>query len=259
MNDTATLAGFGTLPTDHNQPPLTDALKEDHADLVARRDELLDAFKRAPTEVADADTNGKMQDFMKQIDACAKRSEALRKDRKEPFLEGGRQVDGFFKSVTDPLAKAKKALGARVTDWLRRVEAEERRRREEEARRAQIEAKRAEQEALARMETADADAGEVDEAMDEAIVSAEMARKATDDAAANAAELSRQRGEYGSVGSLRTTWAFEVLDIHDVDLGTLRPHLAIAAVEQAIRSFVKAGGRDLKGVRIFEEKTAVVR
>lgn len=258
MNDTATLAGFGHNVGDR---PLADVLKEDHADLLTRRDELLAAFQRAPEAIDDPDTNGKMQDFVKQVDACNKRAEALRKDRKEPFLEGGRQVDGFFKGVTDPLGKVKKTLNARITVWLRKVEAEERRRREEEERKAREEAERAAREA-AEKAAALAEEEQLDDAIaaeEEAQAAADAARRAEKDAAAKAAELSRSRGDYGSVGSLRTTWSFEVLDIHQVDLETLRPHLPIAAVEQAIRSFVKAGGRELRGVRIFEEKNAVVR
>lgn len=36
-------------------------------------------------------------------------------------------------------------------------------------------------------------------------------------------------------------------------------HLPHAALHQAVRSYIKAGGRDLRGVRIFEDTTAVVR
>ena len=260
MPDTAT----GTLDRPligDNQPPLADALRQDHADLIQRRDDLIAAFDRTPESVDDEETAGKVQDFVKQIDAAVKRSEALRKDRKEPYLEGGRQVDGFFKGVSDPLAKASKSLKDRITVFLRRKADAERRAREEAERKAREEAERAAKEAAERAEALanETDLAEAIEAEDEAIAAAEAARKAEKEAAAKAADLSRTRGEYGAVGSLRTTWAFEVLDIHELDLEAIRAHLPIQAVEQAIRSFVKAGGRELKGVRIFEETNAVVR
>ena len=49
------------------------------------------------------------------------------------------------------------------------------------------------------------------------------------------------------------------LDRETIDLEALRPHLPTQALEQAVRSFIRAGGRKLEGVRIFENTGTTVR
>jgi hypothetical protein len=87
---------------------------------------------------------------------------------------------------------------------------------------------------------------------------ADLAR-AEQAATVKAAELSQTRGEYGSLSSLRTVWTFDGLDRDGIDLEALRQHFPSDGLEKAVRAFIKAGGRDLRGVRIFEATTAVVR
>lgn len=246
-----------------NQPDLATVLREDNTTLIARKDELLAAFERAPEEVADDETCGKMQDFMKQVDAAKKHAEKLRVDAKEPHLNAGRIVDGFYKTVTDPLDKVKKALTARVTVFLRKKEDDERRRRQEEERLAREAAEKARIEAE---ERAAALAKEDD--LDAAVAAEEAAKRAAEDAAkaakeaeAKAAELSRTRGELGSVGSLRTAWVHDEKSLSraSIDLEALRQHIPEDALHKAVRSYIRAGGRSLAGVRIFEDRVAVVR
>ena len=63
----------------------------------------------------------------------------------------------------------------------------------------------------------------------------------------------------GSVSSLRTFWDFADLDPDMLDLEALRHHFPAEAREKAVRSFIKAGGRELRGVTIYESTTSVVR
>src|SRR3546814_13786914 len=70
---------------------------------------------------------------------------------------------------------------------------------------------------------------------------------------APAADQSRTRSAHGSVASLRTVWTFRDLDRVALDLAALRDHLPDSALEQAGRSFIKAGGRKLDGVVIYED------
>jgi hypothetical protein len=129
-----------------------------------------------------------------------------------------------------------------------RLKAEcERRERQERERQARAEAEAAAQrirdeQSLARAIAAEA---ELDTAVREA--------------AAKPAELSRTRGEYGAVASLRTDWTFRDLDRAELDLEMLRQHIPTDGLEKAVRSFIRAGGRTLAGVVIFEETGAVVR
>jgi hypothetical protein len=67
------------------------------------------------------------------------------------------------------------------------------------------------------------------------------------------------RGEMGAVTSLVERWEFSHLDRETLDLETLREHIPLDGLEKAVRSYIKAGGRELGGVRIFlSEKARVV-
>lgn len=252
----------------HNRPPpdlltgdaLREKLRDDNRDLIARRDELIAAAARVP-EVDSDDVAGKVTDFVKQLAALHKAADAKRVGAKEPYLEGGRNIDGFFKAITDPVADTKKAVERRLTTYLREKEEAERRARQEQERiaRAAAEAARREAEEKAK---ALADEKSLDAAV-EAEKAAEMAQadlvKAEQAADVKAAELSRTRGEYGALSSLRTDWVFGDIDRASLDLEALRHHFTTAAIESAIRAFIKAGGRELNGTTIYETTTAVVR
>lgn len=261
MNATATAAKIGDNMPPQDADPLRDRLSEDYADMLKRADDLLAGIDRAPTEIGDEETAGRVADFIKQITGTIKNAEAARVAEKEPFLQHGRTVDGWFKKVTDPLAAGKKKMESVLTAYQRRKADEERREREAKERKAREEADR-----LAR-EAAEAAAKlKTQKDLDGALLKEAEAKQAAADAAeaarvadANAADLSRSRGDYGAVASLRTFWDFDGLDRDKIDLEALRHHLPADAIEKAVRSFVKAGGRELRGVRIFENTSTVVR
>jgi hypothetical protein len=247
-----------------NQPDaatqIRENLAEKHSDIMSRVNELLEAAKRAPTTIDSDETAGKMGDFSKQISACLKNAEGARVAEKEPHLAAGRTVDGWFKTLADPLDKAKTAIGRVLTDYLRVKEAAERAERERIAREEREAAAKAAETARA-AEQAALDA----QTMDAAIDAEELARKAAADAAAadreatvKAAELSRTRGDFGSVSSLVEFWDFKDIDRGALDLEALRQHLPMDALEKAVRSFVKAGGRSLRGATVFENSKARV-
>ena len=147
----------------HNRPPadanpLRDRLAEAHAAMVARQAALLEALKRAPETVDDANA-GRVTDFVKQIAAATKAMDTARIAEKEPYLAGGRTVDTFFKRLADPLDKAKGTLTARLTTYERAKAAEERRFREEAARKEREEALRLRREAEEREQAAQTDVG----------------------------------------------------------------------------------------------------
>jgi hypothetical protein len=255
----------------NSQPPtLREELDERHGRLAERRDELLEAAGRVPATIDDEEIAGRVQDFIKQIGACTKTAETFRVSEKEPHLESGRVVDGFFRAITDPLAKAKKEIEGRLTLYLRKKAEAERRAREEAERLAREEAertRRAAEEAATKL-TRESDLQSAIEAETTARQAAADAMRATANADAKAAELSRTRGDYGSVGSLRTFWDFRVEDRSAIDLETLRPFIPVDALDKAVRAFInankpdKSGGdwpKPIRGVRIFENTSAVVR
>lgn len=240
--------------------PLRERLAADHEPILSRADELLAAFQRVPAEI-DADTAGKASDYVKMVAASIKDLDRIRVSEKEPYLAGGRTVDGFFKAPVDKLEKVKREVEARLQKHLRAVAEAERRRREEAERLAREEADRKRREA-------EAAAAEIATAkqLDDAVAKEEAARQADADAAraaqqadAKPADLARTRSDYGSLATLRTSWAFKDLDRATLDLDALRQHLPADGLEKAVRSFIKAGGRQLRGCTIFEAETAVVR
>ncbi len=249
--------GDNEPPDDAN--PLQDRLAQDHAELMARRDELLAAFERTPETVGDEEANKKFATLAKLLAALVKKTETTRVGEKEVYLEGGRQVDGWFKQITEPVKKAKTSLETRQTEWQRKMAAEERKRRQEEERKAREEADRLAKEAAKKeQEARDAktldDAVAAEEAAKQAAADAEVAAKAAD---ATPAALSRTRSDEGAVASLRRWWDFRDLDRSHIDLERLRQHLSHDALEKAVRSYIKAGGRTLPGVVIFENSRTV--
>lgn len=86
-------------------------------------------------------------------------------------------------------------------------------------------------------------------------------------AQASEAELSRERGELGSVGSLVTRWTWRMVDRDRVPLEALRAYLNPDAIDAAVTRFMQAHrpelgkGRDdaiLPGVLFYEDVTTRV-
>lgn len=163
-----------------------DELKEQHAHLIERRNQLLAAADRVPLEITTEETAQRVADFVKQMAALMKAVEDERVAAKAPILDAGRIVDAFFRNITATLVLEKADIENRLTDYQLRRNVE----------------------------------GKI-------------------------------RGEFGSVASIKENWTFSDLDPAIIDLEQLRPHIAIEAIQQAVRRFVRAGGRELKGVRIF--------
>lgn len=231
-------------PAGHNGPPLWD--RDALVPLATRAQELLDAEARLPAIEDDA-TAGKAADFVKLIGANVKKAEDQRKAAKEPLLAAGKELDGAYKAVTDPLAALKARVEAKVGAYLRDKEAKARAVREAAERAAREEAERRAAAMQTEQDLAQAEAAE------------ETAQAAAQAAAVKPAELARTRSEYGAVGTLRTEWTFEVTDAKALDLEALRSYLPADAIEKAMRAAIRAGVREIKGARIFETSKAVIR
>lgn len=259
MNTTPGLGhNFGQVPTPSD---IAAYLAETHADLARRQEEILAGLDRMPETICDDDTNAKATDFVKAMQQFVKASEAKRVDFKQPYLDGGKAVDGFFAKLVGPVAAAKKTVEGRMTVFGRAKAEAERKAREEAARRAAEEAERQRREAEAAAQAIQ-DAASLDSAIGAekaAETAAGDAAAAQRAAAAKAADLSRTRGDLGGVSSLRTFWDFRDLDRATIDLEVLRDHLPIDGIEKAVRSFIQAGGREIRGAHIFENSKTVVR
>jgi len=213
----------------HNLPPreqqIRDNIFERHSHLKPRCDELLATAANVP-EALDDETARKVADFVKSIAAHLKALEGARVAEKEDFLAGSRVVDGIFKTLSDPLKKAKETLdeklgvvrrarekrereAAEAKAAAERREAEERRRLAEEAaardREAAAEARRQAEAAEAKQREAAAQrqrereeqervARETAELAAREIAEAEARRKAADEAA-EASKRARAKAE----------------------------------------------------------------
>lgn len=247
-----------------NSEPMSDAealqnrLAEDNQSLIKRQVDLIAAEARLP-EIANDDSAGKVSDYIKQVTSCSKALDTARVGAKEPFLEGGRTVDGFFKSYTDPLAALKKRIESKLGAYLREKEAAERRRREEEARKAAEEAAAREAETMKLAEVEGLAPAVANAALDGAVAAQATAEQAQKAAEAKPAELARTRGDFGSLATLSRQWTFKDLNRDAIDLEALRPHLPLDGLEKAVRAAIKAGAREIRGVTIYEDAKASVR
>lgn len=273
------LVGHNNPPDLQTGPELRDTLELVHADLVARKNEMLDmaaAFHADHPSVDDDAASGELAGVIRQILLQAKVADQTRVGVKGPYLVSEKIIDNFFTAgIKTPLESAAVELNKKQTAYQRAKEDRRRREAEEAARiareaedarrreaekaererqRAEREARRAKDDEIVaadarlRAEQADRRAQEARAAEEAARVERE-AQQST--AGANAADLSRVRGDY-AMASLKTTWEFEITDITKVPAEYLQVNSAM--VKAAIRG--KDGKRDIPGLRIYSVKTA---
>lgn len=253
MTDTATIGD--NLPPDTDIDPLLERLRENHADLLTRRGELLYFIDQSPTDIDNEVTASELADFVQiELAEFIKSSKRIHHDEKMPFLSAGRTVDSFLHNLVDAVEEGKLKLNIVRKRWADAKTAEARIIREEEARIAEEELDRFEREAKERADAMEKPADLVTalRAEGEANQARRDAEKAAKRAAAKPAEMGRSRGVRGGMTTLKQFWDHADLDREAIDLNALREHLPMDAIEQAVRSYIKAGGRTLTGVRIFE-------
>lgn len=257
-----------------NQPPdriaeLRAELTATHEPLAKRAADLVGMRERLPARCDDQETADKLADGIKAAMAFQKNSEAARVSAKEPWLAGERAVDGFFKSLSDPVADLKAHMAAILDAHKIRVRDAERRRLEAiaaEQRRvaAEAEAKARREAAAARKAKDDADALARAEqaaiAFDNARAARAAADKADRKAEAPSVDLTRSRSDLGSVSSLRAKWDFRVENADAVP----RKYLAVSetAVNVAIKAATTKEGRcelRIPGILIYDASSTVVR
>lgn len=253
-------------PIGHNEPPdplviIRQGLDEQNRKLVRVRDFWLAELAKLPPEVTNSAEASRVTQTAADIGKAIREMDDAFKIAKAPYLEGGRVVDSHFKSLREPLGEAKNIAERLLTLWQRKLLAAEQARRDEVARLAREEAERAAREAAEK-----ADSIQIEDDLADALDAEAMAAQAAADAVqaqqaaeAKAAEMSRTRGSAGATGSLRTAWVHGTIDRAAVDLEALRYQFSDEAMDKAIRAFIKAGGRKLRGVQIFEESTTRVR
>ena len=210
----------------HNVPPddatiLRERLERETSVIDARIGELVEAAGRVP-DITDADIATKVATLAGQVNTCLKDIEKARKDAKSPFDAQGKVVQAFYLKRNDRLAKAKTYITPKQTAWEQSLAAA-RRKELEEAQKKAAEA----------------------ETPEEAAEAIEQVREVKHSA--------KTRDDYGQTTSLRTHWKHEIVDLAQV------PRAYLMLDTSAVTKAVRAGVRDIKGIRIFSEQQAVTR
>jgi hypothetical protein len=196
---------------DNSPKPLTPEqvsawLADTCSDLTKRQKEILagiERFLKAYPVIPDEEVQAKASDFAGQrgaISSFITASDARHKTEKQPFLDGGRAVDGFFKTLTVKVAEGRESIRERMTAFAVKLEEQRREAARKEAEAAAERARLAAEEAAKTM---------TDEKLDAAADLAAQADRAEAKAEAKPAELSRTYGAMGGISSLRTTWSFD--------------------------------------------------
>lgn len=241
-----------------NLKDLTSKLERDNEELLTDADKARAAFADVPKEIkTEADYDIALR-VSKGAADLLKKVEDRRKTVKQPFLDAGRDVDGFFNG--DRLAgelgrlntNLRKDIGVYLADQERiRREAAEKQAEETRLAAEQAAAKAAEAEGTGQTRVADA-------AFESAVNLEQQAVKHENIANRSATDMSRTVTGAGS-GSVRKVWKHKDVDRDKLDLEALRPFFPDAALDDAIRAFIKAGRRTLKGVEIYEDIVTTIR
>lgn len=135
---------------------------------------------------------------------------------------------------------------------------------EKAARDIESEGRSAEREAQAEIKAIDKDVRvaerETEAALDTAVRQDKQAIRAEKQTMVKGSELSRTRGD-SSLASVTEKWVGEVANRDDLDLETLRDHIPMDALHQAVQHWVDAnkGNRTLRGAFISQETRTAVR
>lgn len=220
---------------------------------------------RTPREYEQAST------FLRNVKVRAREIDEHRKYLKEPYLEGGRRIDEFFRQPLAFLADAEREAKRKMLgyeDEQRRLAAEEQRKLQEKARkeREALEAK-----ARAAREKADAEAAEIKRKADEARAAGDLAQAVT---LTNQADRIVEKSETKAITleskaeqvaaptvqayippvegiSRRTVWKARVVDV------SLVPREYLLVNEQMLAKVAQAtkGSVAIPGVEFYSEQT----
>lgn len=228
-----------------NQLSLFDQLAADIAIYVAPAKSIV---------VSDKETQMKAMTSTKEVVSWKKKVEETRKQLIAPLREREREINDYAKKLTEPLVGAEAHLKRELIQWDKKLESE----RQAELKRIQIEREQKEKEAreaaAKQREEAEAMAlfGSTADSKRASLVADAEAERVTTHIAKEARKEEKAVME-NKVSGIRSIWKFEVTEIDDV------PKKYWIIDESAIGRDVRSGIRDIKGIRIFEEKTMGVR
>jgi hypothetical protein len=246
-------------PTAPSPATIQEWLADSEAALVKRRDEILAGYKRFlaanPTGIQDEGVQARAADFAGPkglMNAFLREAEQDRNVEKRPYLDGGDAVDAFFATLKDPVESCQKDMRTKMRVFAERLEEERRKAARLEAERLAAEAALAEDHAVDTMDEQD---------LQTAMEIAREAEAAQALAEAKPAELSRTRGEMGTVVSLRSRWVadYEASDLMGLVRAVARGEAPLhylqfntTRINYAVRT---EKVRVIPGVRIKEDRS----
>ena len=295
QNDRA-VAGDNSKLSIPTQEELRDYLAERYGPEAKRTHDILEGIKRfnelTADGIVDDETMAKSSDFMAQIGRLMKTLEKFRTGEKTEWDQRGAIVQSFFKAgMTDPLERGANGIGAKQTKYLTekerlaRVEAQrvaEENRREAARKAAEVaEALRIEEAANAaareaeRKADADIHNAAAQAAADEARAAAAVRQRETDAAmqiakdvekttvaterraVASTADLTRTRGDFGGVTSLRSTVKIKLVDISKVPVDYLLLNETMAKAKG--KGWKEGDAQPLPGIEFYIDRTSGTR
>lgn len=239
--------------TDNVRPPLLtlNQLKADFAHVEKAIADLEAEAANIPPVIEDEEDLALATALAGKLIKAAKRCEEIRVEQNRPYLDASTLLNGHFKHDLQARCNAKKAALETISTAFQRKKAA----REQVARDAAAAAARKQAEDAAAKVTIAVKAGDVTAAT-VAVKAADsltaFANKAAAAAAAPISSMGLVKTDAGAA-SLVDNWTFEDLDLDAVDMVALRPFFPPAAVEQALRAFIKSGRREIAGARIFND------
>lgn len=247
---------------------LLEWLAYDADTLIKRRGEIMKSLAEMAEQYATVpndEAQGELAECRRMAEALVRSFEDKRKEQKTPFWDAGKDVDAWFASQSTMITKAIEPLKKAMDAFAVKKAAAERERLRLAAIAAEEERKRQEAAALAALQTDDVEQQVV--ALDTAAHAEQAAEKAIARAEAPTADMSRTRGTFGAVSSIRETISVEVIDRTQVDIAFMQPNLdAIRARAMEIwnasprnKDQIRGGAQPIAGVRITVNQTTQVR
>jgi chromosome segregation ATPase len=184
------------------------------------------------------------------------REEQARLERERKEREAREAEEAKAKAVQDEKDRIERearrkaeeeAHAKRMAELKAQREEEDRKAREarEAAAKALEERRQAEEAAAAAKRDERANAKIVNNAIDDAVRMEKRADKLDGAAQASEADLSRGRGDYGSVGSRVTTWTYTIINRDRIPLEKLRSFIHPDAIDAAVSRFMQANRPEL--------------
>lgn len=260
-----------------NRPPLDEEaraqfrenLLAERPDFEVKLDQIVASADRAV--VTNDDEYGRAGDLIKIMRAAASHATDAHQRAKQPYLDAGRTVDAAKNALIVRLDGAKAKVQPLMNYYAAKKEAEERAERErvaaeqrrlaEAAAAAQREREQAEREAreavAAATNAAERAAAEERAAAARAAAEEAMAEAALAPAAPAKAEPVRSDG--GSTVSTSTVWNSQIEDYTKAMRAVKSDPKVREAMDAAIKRLVRAGQREIAGVKIWPTTAAVAR